>query len=290
MNQLKTLSKVVITPLLFLLISSCGKNNAPDAPTVTPPPVSSDADLKSLPKDQGGVQTAVYLNNNIDYGYYIYTPSGYSSNQDKYPLLIFLHGGGEEGNSQVDPNYLKRVLTHGPPELISKKQWSPVYPMIVVSPQETGSRFDPDSLQHFIKYIVSNYRINTHRIYLTGLSMGGISAYNYLSKYAKTGYVAAAVPLSIRFDANRYPNPLDLLNFPLWTFVGSADIGVNDCINIANSINQLKPALKAKLTIFPGVGHDCWDPVYSGSAMGTGDKNYDPFNMSIYDWMFQYSK
>lgn len=289
MKYLVHLSKATILPILFFLVSSCGKTNKADFPTTAPRTVS-DVDLKSLPNDQGGVQTAVYLNNNLLFGYYVYTPSGYATNQANYPLLVFLHGAGEEGNSHIDPNSLKRVLAHGPPELINKKQWSPVYPLIVVSPQETASRFDPDSLQDFIKYIVTNYRINIHRIYLTGLSMGGISAYNYLSKYARTGYVAAAVPLSVRFDVNRYPKPSDIVNFPLWTFIGSVDIGVNDCINIANSINQLKPTLKAKLTIFPGIGHDCWDPVYSGSAMGTEDKNYDAFNMSIYDWMFQYAK
>ncbi len=199
MKHLHSVGKAVIFPLLFLLISSCGKKKTIDTPTTTPPPSGSDADLKSLPKDMGGVQTAVYLNSNIPYGYFIYTPSGYTSNQANYPLLIFLHGLGEVGNSMTKPSELNKLLVHGPPELISKKQWSPRYPMIVVSPQTTVNDFDATKVNSFITYIVNNYRINTHRIYLTGLSLGGNGTYNYVYSYPN-GYVAAAVPMSAAYD------------------------------------------------------------------------------------------
>ncbi len=293
MKYFKDLRKIILIPVVFLfMIVSCGKPNGPDVPSTPPPPPPpvSDTDLKSLPKDQGGVQTAVPLFNGIVYGHYVYTPSGYSSNQAYYPLLVYLHGSGDSGNSQLRPDALKRVLNYGPPELINKKVWSPTYPMIVVSPQEVFKTFAPDSVHEFIKYIVSKYRINTHRIYLTGLSMGGISAYYYLSKYAKTGYVAASVPMSVRFDINHQPDTSNLVNFPIWTFCGGADAQVNQSVSIVNAINGLKPTLKAKLTIFPGVGHNCWDLAYSGSGMGKEDKNYDPFKVDIYDWMFQFAK
>lgn len=287
MKQLKNLSKVTIFPLLFLFISSCGKKSTTDNPTTTPPLNSSDADLKSLPKDQGGVQTAVYLNSKIDYGYFVYTPSGYNTTQDNYPLLIFLHGLGEVGNSMTNPGELNKLLVHGPPELISKNEWTPSYPMIVVSPQTTVNVFDPAKVNSFITYIVNHYHINKHRIYLTGLSLGGNGTYNYVYNYPD-GYVAAAVPMSAAYDKQ-----LDYSKFkstPLWTFCGGTDSPLRALKLTTDLINQHGNLVKAKLTVYPGVGHNCWDITYTGSGMGKEDKNYDPFRMSIYDWMFQYSK
>lgn len=282
------LSKATIFPLLFLLVTSCGKGKTADIPTITPPPAASDADLTILPKDAGGVQTPVYLTNTIPYGYYVYTPSGYTNNQASYPLLVFLHGSGEVGNSMTTPNTIKRVLAHGPPELISKKNWSPKYPMLVVSPQ-CSSTFDPDSLNEFIKYIIKTYRVNTHRIYLTGLSLGGGGVFDYMTHYANnSSYVAAAVPMSAAFE--KRTNLSYLVNVPIWTFVGQDDTVFPKLKYTIDLINQLKTTLKAKITVFPGIGHDCWDLAYAGTGKGSESKSYDAFNTNIYDWLFQYAK
>ena len=290
MKYFKILRKTTLMPLVFLLIiSSCGKDKAQQQPQpVPPPPPVSDADLKALPKDLGGVQTAVFLNNNIQYGYYVYTPSGYTNNQASYPLLVFLHGVGEEGNSMIDPNYLKRILTYGPPELIYKKNWSPKYPMIVVSPQSIKG-FTPDSLHKFLQYIISTYRINTHRIYMTGLSLGGAGTFSYICNFPNNGsYVAAAIPMSAPYE--KHTNINNLVKTPIWTFIGGNDVGFSKLTVTIDLINQLSPTYKAKITVFPGVGHNCWDLAYSGSGMGSESKSYDTFNTNIYDWLFQYAK
>lgn len=272
--------------LSFLLIfSNCNKSKESQT---SMPRIASDADLKLLPKDLGGVHTPVYLTNNLVYGYYIYTPSGYADNQVHYPALIFLHGSGEVGNSMVKQSDLQKILAYGPPSMINKKNWAPRYPMIVISPQ-CGFKFKPDSLNNFIKYIVSQYRIDIHRIYLTGLSTGGSDTYNYLSKFSSNGYIAASVPMSAGFD--KQPDVSNLINLPIWNFCGeSDDTKIQQDINIVSDINQNSPSLKAKITTFPGVGHNCWDITYTGSGMGKENKSHDAFNMSIYDWMFQYIK
>ncbi len=275
---------ISILLLLLLLSSSCSKHNSKQDTAV---PVTSYADLKALPKDLGGTHTPVYLSQGLVYGYYVYTPSGYVNNQAEYPLLIFLHGSGEVGNSALNKPDLQRVLTHGPPSMINNKNWSTTYPMIVISPQCTF-KFKPDSLNLFIKYVLAKYRINTHRVYLTGISTGGSDIYNYLSQYSKNGYIAASVPMSVGFD--KQPNIANLANLPIWTFCGEADVQkIQQDLDIVAAINQTQPQLKAKITTFPGVGHNCWDITYTGSGMGSENKSHDAFNMSIYDWMFQYS-
>src|ERR1700754_2415342 len=47
-------------------------------------------------------------------GFYEYLPVGYTTSSTAYPLLVFLHGVGEEGNGGSD---LTKVLAHGPPQL-----------------------------------------------------------------------------------------------------------------------------------------------------------------------------
>jgi predicted peptidase len=49
-------------------------------------------------------------------GYLEYLPPGYEESQEKYPVLIFLHGGGEGGNGS--PEQLEKVKAWGPPRLI----------------------------------------------------------------------------------------------------------------------------------------------------------------------------
>lgn len=43
------------------------------------------------------------------------------------------------------------------------------------------------------------------------------------------------------------------------------------------------------VTMYPGVGHNSWTRTYDGTGMGTERADYDAFNMSIYDWMLQYT-
>jgi predicted peptidase len=271
---------LIITCGLISISSSCKKENIrPDDYTI----------LTNLPKDTGGTQKAVYYNADIPYGYYVYTPSGYNSNNAIYPLLVFLHGSGEKGNSLSDTSVLKKVLVHGPPKLIKNKTWNPKYPMVVVSPQCHESGWNGKKIHALIKHITDNYRINTKRIYLAGLSMGGYGTFNYVETCSDTSYVAAVVPICGGGNAAK---GLKFQNIPLWAFHGDADktvLPINS-MNMVDSINKYNPVVKAKLTIFPGVGHDSWTRTYDGSGMGSEDPAYDPFNMTIYDWMFQYTK
>ena len=262
--------------LLVLAVVSCKKDQQ-----------SSDL---NLPVDTGGTQTPVYYNSNLlEYGYFVYTPSSYEQNEALYPLLVFLHGSGEKGNSMTTSTELNKLLNNGITRLIGQKKWSPPHPMIVVSPQCHETSWNGKKIHKLIKYLIANYRVNKHRIYLTGLSMGGYGTFNYLETCSDTGYVAAAVPICGGGNTN---NAKKLLNIPLWAFHGESDVTVDplNSINMINAIKALNPSLKPKLTLYPGVFHDSWSRTYDGSGMGTEDPLYDPFNMSIFDWMFLYTK
>ncbi len=273
------LKTIAILPLLLL---SC---NSDDSPLQ-----DHQNDLESLPKDLGGLQKANALGvSDANFGHYIYTPSAYSNDSQDYPLLIFLHGSGERGNSQADPNILKKVLVNGPPKLIEKNEWSPKYPMIVASPQLPSGNWKPEDVHNFITYLIANYNINTKRIYLTGLSLGAFGTFNYISSYGSDAYAAAIIPIAGGGNKNSGDK---FTTIPVWAFHGDNDnvVSHNNSVNMINAINKEQPNTIAKLTIYPNVGHNSWARTYNNSGMGDESNDYDAFDMNIYDWLFLFEK
>src|SRR5690606_21095686 len=149
----------LFSSLLFL---SCSNNDnvKDDNGNVGNDSIRNEYDLESLPIDTGGLQKANILGStNAIYGHYIYSPSDYDNNSSHYPLLIFLHGSGQIGNSETNPDVLKKVIGTGPPRMIEQDKWSPKYPMIVASPQLTSGNWNADDVHNFINYIITNYNI-----------------------------------------------------------------------------------------------------------------------------------
>jgi len=225
------------------------------------------------------------------YGYYLFTPESYQRSNEKYPLLIFLHGYGERGNSQINPSDLDKVLLHGPTKMIKNGTWLPTHEMIVAAPQCHGDWWERNSLKQFIEFLMKTYRVDESRIYLTGLSMGGYATFDLLGTFGIDSHIAAAVPICGSGVLSDFGTQ-NLATIPLWVFHGSADNVVSPDYSkaIVPAINALNPKVKAKLTIYPGVGHDSWSKTYDSSGMGKEDPAYDSFNQNIYDWLYQYTR
>ena len=296
--------KLIVLSFAFIaLLISChddspSKSTPPPVttppPVVTPPPVTppSTNPLDDLPKDMGGVHKPVVLGaDNSPYGYYLYTPSGYSPNGPRFPLLVFLHGSGQIGNSQNDPTDLDSVLREGPPHLILQGDWKPKYPMIVASAQCHEGSWDPIKVKEFVEFIRASYQVDTLRIYLTGLSMGGSGTFDQLTVYGADSHLAAAVSISGGGDFTE-EKARKASQVPLWSFNGEDDQNVLPDFSkaLVKAINELSPEVLAKITMYPGVAHDAWTETYDGTGMGKEDSAYDPFKMDIYSWMLQFSK
>lgn len=279
--NLKHLTKYMAIVLTMAIIFSCTKDKQP----------MDYYNLGNLPTDTGGVHKAFTLGSTLSpYGYYVYTPSYYNElNNAVFPLLIFLHGSGEKGNSKSDPSILDLVLRNGPPKLIKNNNWSPKHPMVVVSPQCHDGNWDADKLKEFIEYLLTNYNINVKRVYITGLSLGGFGTFNLVGKHGDASLAAAIVPICGSGIINQAEN---FRNTPVWAFHGDADgtVNVHGSIDMVEAINEHNPVFDAKVTIYPGVGHDSWSKTYDGTGMGTESQEYDAFDQSIYDWMFEYQR
>jgi predicted esterase len=202
----------------------------------------------------------------LDQGFWEYLPAAYGSGA-KFPLLIFLHGLGENGDGTTQ---LGTVNNTGLPQLIKNNQWPATRPFIVLAPQNSrGGCHLPDDVHNLLVYAVANYRVDPQRIYITGLSCGGIGTFNYLGKYLDE-YVVAAVPIAGDGRGAIGQRGCDLGKVAIWAFHGDADPTVSPAGStepmgtLANCPSP--PRREAKLTIFPGEGHFIWPKVYDGSA------------------------
>ena len=274
-------------------------------PTVDAMTLAADAprtameELTSLPPDTGGMHTPHPLGTtSAAFGYYAYVPGGYSETSADYPLIVFLHGQGERGDGV---GQLNRVLNQGLPRLIERDMFDPAYPVIVASPQfypldrmgneNNWGELEPSHVRGFIEHMIATYRINTHRIYLTGLSHGGNGVFDYLMlQDDATSYVAAAAPIAAWGPGRNFARANDT---PIWVFVGSADGGnFTSSRNFATGYNAQvpAPAFRARFTVYAGAGHDVWTRTYNLTGMGMADPMYDAYDVPLYDWFFSHRR
>ncbi len=213
-------------------------------------------------------------------GYYEYLPPHYG-NGARYPLLVFRHGVGENGNGTTD---LDMVLAHGPPKLIKANMWPEDRKFVVLSVQHPGSGCPtPDEMDQFFAFALANYDIDPKRIYLTGLSCGAIGSWDYLGVHVNED-VAAAVLICGNGRPAFMKAGCNLGKVPIWAFHGEADAQVAPA-GSTETVASLKActdpaAVDVKLTTYPGVGHDSWTMTYNLS---------NPAN-DIYAWMMTHEK
>ncbi|MEP6675858.1 MAG: T9SS type A sorting domain-containing protein [Ferruginibacter sp.] len=225
-------------------------------------------------------------------GFYEYLPKGYSSGQN-FPLLIFCHGVGENGDGS--PAQLSRVLNNGTPKQISQGIFpdsffttgGQSYKFIVISPQFTQWP-SPYDISNIIDYCQLHYHVDINRIYLTGLSMGGGVVWDYAGWTPQfPTRIAAIVPIS--GASNPYgPREANMAaaNLAIWATHNLNDPTVpsDNTIQYVDGTNAqpLPPNPLAKKTIFPVYGHDAWDQTY--------DFNFTENGLNIYQWMLQFKR
>jgi len=150
---------------------------------------------------------------------FVYTPYGYNTSGQKYPVLYLLHGGGGDEDAWSTMGRACQILD----SLIEKKL---AVPMICVMPngnpgqaaartlmipEKTIDRNDPNSanlyvnslVKDIIPYIEKNYRVIAdpdHRA-ISGLSMGGGHTLSASNLYP--GTFSYILPLSMGVGANQ---------------------------------------------------------------------------------------
>jgi len=210
-----------------------------------------------------------YINTNGELPYRIYIPDSIGENE-KLPLLLFLHGAGERGND--NDSQLFNGVRHFMNDSIRSQ-----FRCIILAPQcplsarwvevdwsmpshKMPARISVPLEQTFalVDSLIIALPIDTCRLYITGLSMGGFGTWDALAR--RPGFFAAALPICGGGDEG---TACLMENVPIKAYHGKLDHLVIPArtVNMVAAVNQCGG--KAECVIFPGLGHLCWEQVYS---------------------------
>ncbi len=215
-------------------------------------------------KDAAGQQSAKHFEKEVkvkvELDYLLYLPKGYDEGKKDWPLILFLHGAGETGTD------LEKVKVHGPPKLIAAGK---DFPCIVVSPQARRFGWDAGVLNSLLDEVMANYRVDKDRVYVTGLSMGGMGTWALAA--SRPDRFAAIIPIC---GAGNPADAKKLKDLPIRIFQGGKDTTIRP-----ETAEAMYKALKdagakdVELTIYPEAGHDSWTRTYD-----------DP---KVFEWLLQ---
>ncbi|PJF21644.1 MAG: phospholipase [Phototrophicales bacterium] len=217
------------------------------------------------------IQAATFettVTQSISLDYLLYLPPGYDESAS-YPTILFLHGAGERGDD------LTGLYKQGIPAYLAKGN---DLPFIVIAPQclpdETWLTYREEVIL-LLDHIIQHYAVDTTRVYLTGLSMGGFGTWDiarlYPERFAAAAPICGGMPWLI--DVEKATHRLKSL--PIWAFHGAKDT----VVPLAYSQTMVE-ALQAvgghvKLTVYPDLAHDSWTVTYA--------------NQELYEWFLEHS-
>jgi predicted peptidase len=250
------MQKIKFLCLLPLLLAISGCTNLKNSTAMKP---GQTAQKFSLERKQ--VLAADYL---------LFLPNGYDVKAtNRWPLILFLHGAGERGTN------LWLVAKHGPPKIDTTET---NFPFIVVSPQcPEGKIWSNDLLLALLDEIETKYPVDMHRVYLTGLSMGGFGTWSlglsHPEKFAAIAPICGGGEIITPLLADK----AKLVSLPVWAFHGAKDptVPVEESEHMVNYLKKIG-VKEVKFTVYPDALHDSWTQTYA--------------NPELFAWFLQHSR
>jgi predicted peptidase len=208
--------------------------------------------------------------------YRILLPQNFDPEQE-YPLLLVLHGAGERGKDN------EAQLTHGS-KLFLQEKLRRDYPAVVVFPQcpkhsywsnvtvkrdtlPLGLRFhtdgEPTEAMNLLLGLLQDLKerpyIDKKKLYVGGLSMGGMGTLELLRREPNTFAAAFAI-----CGGDDIQNAKKYRRVPLWLFHGVKDdvVPVQLSQSLADQLEKIG-AKNIKLTLYPEVKHNSWDNAFA---------------------------
>jgi len=194
---------------------------------------------------------------------------------ERYPIVLFLHGAGERGNDN------EKQLIHGSKMFVDSIK---NHPAIVIFPQCQQSDFwanatvdrttQPIKLQfpkesrptkglhlvmRYMDELIKNEYVNKNKIYLGGLSMGGMGTFELLSR--KPEMFAAAFAICGGGNTELAENYAK--NTALWVFHGAEDNVVNPQLSVDMVAAILKYGGKPNFNLYSKANHNSWDAAFA---------------------------
>lgn len=186
------------------------------------------------------------------------------SQDEKNPLIIFLHGAGSRGNTT------EKLVTN-PFFVLTENQKD--FPFVVIAPLcSENTWFDMfEKLQNLVIEAEKLSYVEKNRIYLMGASMGGYATWQLAMSMPE--HFAAILPIC---GGGMYWNAARLAKLPVWAFHGAKDTVVfpEESQKMVNAVN--KSGGNAKLTVYSECDHDSWSNTYS--------------NPEVFSWLLEHKR
>ncbi|MBN1347398.1 MAG: prolyl oligopeptidase family serine peptidase [Phycisphaerae bacterium] len=237
--------------LLLCGVAGCGQPAGGD---------QAEAHAKTMSKT-GFIEKSVALADGTTRKYVVFIPHGYTPKK-KWPCILFLHGAGERGE---DNEAQVRV---GIAAAIRRQETD--FGFIVILPQcpeEPGWWTGESEKAYALAALTKTrrgYSVDSKRIYLTGLSMGGYGTWTMALEHPKLW--AAIVPICGKGDPEQAGK---IANLPCWCFHGDQD----DAVTVQHSRDMIEALKQAggspRYTEYKGVGHNSWDRAYDTEELYT---------------------
>lgn len=179
------------------------------------------------------------------------------------PLVVFLHGRSLCGTD------LNRVMKYGTMAAIKRGLELDAY---AIAPQNPGGAWNPDKIIKLVDWVAERYPIDTDRVYVLGMSLGGYGTIDFTAAYPNR--VAAAIAMcggGSRRDLS------GLNQVPLWILHGTADaaVSVNESRKVKNKMEAAGSTPLLRYEEWPGVDHGTYARMF-----------YHPLT---YEWLFKHN-
>lgn len=189
---------------------------------------------------------------------YVTLPSDYKEGE-KLPMIVFLHGIGERGEST--PETVDKVCVHGIPKYFVKDPDYKGLRVITASPQ------CPDKyvwnhilpmLKMWIDEVAEKYGADENRISITGLSMGGFGTWDMIGTYPE--YFCCAAPVcgggGVWLAGDKFKGKT------IRVYHSIDDTAVPYNYSVIMTEKATKNGAIVDFTTYTDKGHGCWDTAY----------------------------
>ncbi len=197
--------------------------------------------------------------------YVVFVPHAYAaaeSAEKRWPVIMFLHGAGERGDDGQ-----KQVTVGLGPAIRRREAQFPfvaVFPQCLANGRWQAESPDGERAMAILAEVEKEFRTDPDRVYLTGLSLGGMGTWSLGMKHP--GRFAALAPICGRGDTSQ---AAAIAKLPIWCFHGDADRAVP----VEGSRTMIAAVKEAggspRYSEFPYVGHNSWDPAYATGELYT---------------------
>ena len=261
--------------LVALLLTGCALDRREAAP-VRPAdrPVAAISEIAALTGDQL-TERHSFTRDGLTLPYRLHSPvcaPGVS-----YPLVLFLHGRGACGSdntatlvSGVLP-LSRYAMRHGDafvvaPQCPKGRSWSD-WRRSSKSRPPVEPNAEMAAVMALLRELVATLPVDSTRVYVTGLSMGGFGTWDIAARMP--GFFAAAMPICGGVDESTAELYRGL---PIWFFHGADDKSVSPLYSRLMDRALSDAGIAHVYTEYPNVHHDCWTRTYA--------------NDTVLDWLF----